>query len=366
MADTHSRSKKASLPLFSVEDVQLHNKENDAWITHRGKVYDVSDFLERHPGGKDILVSYAGQDVTTLMTQPEIHQHTSFAYGWLGKYQIGRLKGNGDVKELDSTVRENLPMDGWREDLIDWNKAILPQVGRLRSDYLQWVHSPVDRPLRLFESGFVEFFSKTPWYVIPIIWIPVSLYFSYLTIQDLASRNSLENFDPYMLDSNPKIFLAFSFLFLFGILLWSFLEYFLHRFLFHLINFVPADDPFWITIHFFLHGQHHKVPFDGGRLVFPPVPAIVLATIFYTSATLMVPLAIARGIFAGGFLGYVSYDMMHYYLHHGSPTPGSYLHRLKKYHVSHHFEDQQKGFGISSKLWDYPFRTLPEKHVKAA
>ena len=94
MADTHSRSKKASLPLFSVEDVQLHNKEKDAWITHRGKVYDVSDFLERHPGGKDILVSYAGQDVTTLMTQPEIHQHTSFAYGWLGKYQIGRLKGN--------------------------------------------------------------------------------------------------------------------------------------------------------------------------------------------------------------------------------------------------------------------------------
>ena len=105
------------------------------------------------------------------------------------------------------------------------------------------------------------------------------------------------------------------------------------------INFMIIIQDYNVSLHIILC----KVPFDGGRLVFPPVPAIVLATIFYTSATLMVPLAIARGIFAGGFLGYVSYDMMHYYLHHGSPTPGSYLHRLKKYHVSHHFEDQQKG-----------------------
>ena len=92
MADAEGGSSSSSLPTFSVEDVQQHNKEKDAWITHRGKVYDVSDFLERHPGGKDILLSYAGQDVTTLMTQEDIHEHTSFAYGWLGKYQIGRLK----------------------------------------------------------------------------------------------------------------------------------------------------------------------------------------------------------------------------------------------------------------------------------
>lgn len=366
MADTEGGSSSSSLPIFSVEDVQQHNKEGDAWITHRGKVYDVSDFLERHPGGKDILLSYAGQDVTTLMTQEDIHEHTSFAYGWLGKYQIGRLKCNEDDKELDSTVRENLPMDGWQEERIDWNKGILSQVGKLGPDYLKWVHSPVDQPLRLFESDFVEFFSMTPWYVVPIIWIPAVLYLSYVSFQDLATGNGIENFHAYFLDSNTKILLAFCVIFMFGILLWSLIEYCLHRFLFHLINFVPADDPFWITIHFFLHGQHHKVPFDSGRLVFPPVAAFVVAVILYTIFIWLFPMAIARSMFAGGLLGYVSYDMMHYYLHHGSPTPGSYLHQLKKYHVSHHFEDQQKGFGISSKLWDYPFGTFPEKLVKAA
>ena len=84
---------KTSLPLFSVEEVQRHNTEIDAWIIHRGKVYDLSEFLERHPGGKDILLAYAGQDVTTLMTQEDPHKHTTFAYGWLGKYLIGGLKG---------------------------------------------------------------------------------------------------------------------------------------------------------------------------------------------------------------------------------------------------------------------------------
>ena len=86
-----------------------------------------------------------------------------------------------------------------------------------------------------------------------------------------------------------------------------------------------------------------KVPFDGGRLVFPPVAAFVLASTLYAALSPLMPSAVVNGIFAGGLLGYVSYDMMHYYLHHGSPTPGGYLHRLKKYHVSHHFEDQQKG-----------------------
>ena len=85
------------------------------------------------------------------------------------------------------------------------------------------------------------------------------------------------------------------------------------------------------------------MPFDSGRLVFPPVAAGVLATIFYNVFVTLWPLAIARSIFAGGLLGYITYDLMHYYLHHGSPKPGGYLHQLKRYHVSHHFEDQQKG-----------------------
>lgn len=99
-SDAESCVAKMKLPQFSVEEVEQHNTEKDFWVIHRAKVYDISEFLERHPGGKDILLSYAGQDVTTLMTQDDPHEHTTFAYGWLRKYLIGRLKG--EVSNSDS------------------------------------------------------------------------------------------------------------------------------------------------------------------------------------------------------------------------------------------------------------------------
>ena len=134
-------------------------------------------------------------------------------------------------------------------------------MGKLGPGYLDWVHSPVDRPLRLFESSLCEFFSITPWYVVPIIWIPAMLYACWVALQDLTARNGIGNLDPYFLNSKPKVFSTFSVLFMCGVLLWSLIEYCLHRFLFHIINHVPADSPFWITVHFFLHGQHHKVSY---------------------------------------------------------------------------------------------------------
>lgn len=48
-------------------------------------------------------------------------------------------------------------------------------------------------------------------------------------------------------------------------------------------------------------------------------------------------------LFVGGLCGYVVYDMIHYYLHYGSPRKGSYLYSLKAYHVKHHFEHQKSG-----------------------
>ncbi|KAJ8545288.1 hypothetical protein K7X08_017871 [Anisodus acutangulus] len=71
----------------------------------------------------------------------------------------------------------------------------------------------------------------------------------------------------------------------------------------------------------------------------------------------------APALFGGGLLGYVMYDVTHYYLHHGKPTievPKS----LKKYHLNHHFRIQNKGFGITSSFWDKVFGTLP--HSKSA
>ncbi|XP_010156455.1 PREDICTED: fatty acid 2-hydroxylase, partial [Eurypyga helias] len=131
----------------------------------------------------------------------------------------------------------------------------------------------------------------------------------------------------------------FPIIFLLGMFLWSLLEYLIHRFVFHMKP--PASNYYLITLHFLLHGQHHKGPSDSSRLVFPPVPASLVIGFFYGVLRLLLPEVLGLSVFVGGLCGYVVYDMMHYYLHYGSPRKGTYLYGLKAYHVKHHFEHQK-------------------------
>lgn len=47
------------------------------------------------------------------------------------------------------------------------------------------------------------------------------------------------------------------------------------------------------------------------------------------------------------FTGYLIYDMIHYYLHYGSPAPDNYFYKMKRYHNKHHFSHQNTGITIS-------------------
>ncbi|KAE9461459.1 hypothetical protein C3L33_06635, partial [Rhododendron williamsianum] len=74
------------------------------------------------------------------------------------------------------------------------------------------------------------------------------------------------------------------------------------------------------TIHYLLHGCHHKHPMDGLRLVFPPAATAVLFVPFWKLVELVFTPSLTPAMFGGGLLGYVMYDVTHYYLHHGQPT----------------------------------------------
>lgn len=41
-----------------------HCREDDFWCILHGKVYDLTAYLEYHPGGPDILLEYAGKDIS--------------------------------------------------------------------------------------------------------------------------------------------------------------------------------------------------------------------------------------------------------------------------------------------------------------
>ena len=64
--------------------------------------------------------------------------------------------------------------------------------------------------------------------------------------------------------------------------------------------------------------------------------------------------------FSGFILGYLTYDYMHYHLHHHVPKT-SFGKRLRTHHMRHHFQDHRYGFGVSSPLWDAIMGTLPRR-----
>lgn len=362
---------------FSEKEVAKHCTKDSCWVLLGTRVYDVTAFLRMHPGGEALILGRSGKDISLEIEGPP-HRHSENARRWMEQYYIGELDRDSTDEDTEETLRQRkkIPESITEEeeettsainkcskvdeetDLVDWRKPLAWQVGHLGEKYDTWVHQPVDRPIRLFGNDFFEANTKTSWYMVPIVWMPLVIYLSWYCYSLLAQETTR-----LVISSDYSILVhkySFPFIFALGMFLWSFIEYCIHRFVFHMRP--PAHNYYLITLHFLLHGQHHKSPFDGSRLVFPPSLAAVVIGLFYLTLQQLLVEGLGTSLFVGGLCGYVVYDMIHYYLHYGSPSKGSYLYGLKAYHVKHHFEHQRAGFGITTTFWDHPFKTvIPEQ-----
>jgi cytochrome b involved in lipid metabolism len=76
---------------FSISDVAKHNNENDCWIVIDGKVYDVTSYIESHPGGR-VMANFCGQDGSlAFATKGKNKPHSPAAYEILKTLYIGDL-----------------------------------------------------------------------------------------------------------------------------------------------------------------------------------------------------------------------------------------------------------------------------------
>ena len=146
-----------------------------------------------------------------------------------------------------------------------------------------------------------------------------------------------------------------------GYALWTLFEYWLHRIVFH---FEP-DAGIGARLHWIIHGVHHDHPNDPMRLVMPPAVSIPLGAAVFGLLYLIFGIDYAPGVGAGFFVGYLVYDMMHYYLHHFRPH-GRLGRMLRERHMRHHFQDDTRGFGISAPYWDEVFGTSTRARRGAA
>ncbi|CAK4032121.1 Ceramide very long chain fatty acid hydroxylase SCS7 [Lecanosticta acicola] len=393
-----------TLPTLPSAQVAAHNTSKSCYVTVGTKVYDITPFLEDHPGGADLILDYAGKDVKEIMEDEISHAHSESAWEILDDHLVGfvatekvldaakqsndpfsvlpmepNAKGMEDLErtsngaaeevrardtvvasgneeaeeptyeatgmssEADLNKETDARSDYKKHKFLDLDRPLLMQVwygGFSKKFYLEQVHRP-----RHYKGGdsaplfgnFLEPLSKTPWWVVPTFWLPPVAYGTILA----AKHFSFPILASYWLT---------------GLFLWTLVEYCLHRFLFHLDDYLP-DNRVFITLHFLLHGIHHYLPMDKLRLVMPPTLFIVLATPFWKLAHTVFSYDwyAAVAVYCGGIFGYVCYDLTHYFLHHKNLP--SYYRELKKYHLQHHFMDYENGFGVTSRFWDTIFGT---------
>ena len=140
-----------------------------------------------------------------------------------------------------------------------------------------------------------------------------------------------------------------------GYCAWTLFEYWLHRLVFH---FEP-EKGIGAKLHWMIHGVHHDHPNDPLRLVMPPSASVPLAVVFLALFWLVLGADAATAFGAGFLAGYLAYDMIHYHVHHHRPK--TWVGRkLRELHMRHHFQDDERGFGVSAPYWDHVFRTYPQ------
>eukprot|EP01116_Phalansterium_solitarium_P012048 TRINITY_DN279_c0_g1_i2.p1 TRINITY_DN279_c0_g1~~TRINITY_DN279_c0_g1_i2.p1 ORF type:complete len:132 (+),score=31.66 TRINITY_DN279_c0_g1_i2:68-463(+) len=79
----------SALKQYTAEEVAKHNSMSDAWIVHKGLVYDITKFLDSHPGGEDVLLSVAGREDST--SDFEDVGHSEEARNTMKEYLIGEI-----------------------------------------------------------------------------------------------------------------------------------------------------------------------------------------------------------------------------------------------------------------------------------
>src|SRR5215216_1558912 len=144
-----------------------------------------------------------------------------------------------------------------------------------------------------------------------------------------------------------------------GYAVWTLTEYWLHRVVFH---FEPQKG-IGARLHWMIHGVHHDHPNDPLRLVMPPSASLPLAALFAGLFWLVLGGHWFMPFLAGFLAGYLAYDMIHYHVHHHRPRT-RVGRRLRELHMRHHFQDDERGFGVSAPYWDHVFGTPPEKRAR--
>jgi sterol desaturase/sphingolipid hydroxylase (fatty acid hydroxylase superfamily) len=135
-----------------------------------------------------------------------------------------------------------------------------------------------------------------------------------------------------------------------GAMLWTLVEYLLHRFVYHKVAVVRE-----------LHGMHHAHPND---LVGAPIwVSIIGFSLLLAFFALLVGIEMGSAITTGLIAGYTSYLVVHDAVHRWQLGERSWLRNHRLRHLRHHHHPLPGNFGVTTGFWDVVFGTAiaPER-----
>lgn len=144
-------------------------------------------------------------------------------------------------------------------------------------------------------------------------------------------------------------------MFFLGVIIFTWVEYNVHRFLFHMPTYTRAR----ANLQYIMHGVHHEFPKDKDRLAMPPLVSVTIAIVLLLFSRLLLG-DFAFSFLPGFIVGYAGYLAIHYMVHAFQP-PKNFFKVLWRNHAVHHYKDGDLVFGVSSPLWDYIYGTARER-----
>ncbi|MBA0751762.1 hypothetical protein Gogos_000666 [Gossypium gossypioides] len=104
--------------LYTMQEASQHNTKDDCWIVIDGKVYDVTSYLDEHPGGDDVVLESTGKDATDDF---EDAGHSKSAKELLESFCIGELDTSSPIiPELEISSKKEAVK--YSEKLMDLTK----------------------------------------------------------------------------------------------------------------------------------------------------------------------------------------------------------------------------------------------------
>ena len=142
-----------------------------------------------------------------------------------------------------------------------------------------------------------------------------------------------------------------------GLLVWTLIEYLLHRFLLH---YRPQASGLLAVVEK-LHLGHHRDPQDEAKITVPIYGSLPIAGALLGLFRLLAgSWEVAALLMTGSVVGYLYYEAVHFWIHRGGRSEG-WLGQRRADHLFHHFKDQTRCLGVGTPLWDLVMGTYRVK-----